>query len=77
MQSLIVYCPECKIPIQLSPINCQIIRCGGYWMNGNFIQFPQHASKQIITSLKKNKHVGCGIPLQYIQDKLVKVSWRT
>ena len=45
MQSNIVNCPVCKLPIQLYPINCKIIRCGGFWLNNQFIQFPQHAPK--------------------------------
>ena len=75
MRSGIVYCPQCRLPIQLYPINCKIIRCGGYWSNNQFIQFPQHASKQQIDTLKKNKHIGCGSPLKLIGIKLELGNW--
>lgn len=71
-------CPNCSLLIIMEPINCSIIRCGGYFNDNKFIQFPQHAKKNQIDTLKKeNKYVGCGIPLKLVKNKLIKVDWKT
>ena len=39
-------CTHCKMPLVIEPINCGIIRCGGYWNGTSYVQFPQHAKKK-------------------------------
>lgn len=46
-------CPYCGLLLVIEPINCAIIRCGGYFKNNVFTQFPQHAKKNAIDTLKK------------------------
>ena len=72
-----LYCPNCKIPIIMEPLNCKIIRCGGYFKNNKFIQFPQHSSETKINELKKQKYIGCGIPLKYDNNSLKITDWKS
>ena len=69
-------CPICKLYLSIEPINCGIIRCGGYWNEKKFVQFPQHAQKKEIDTLKgKYKYIGCGNPLKLQNNKIEKALW--
>lgn len=71
-------CPYCGIQIELIKINCGILRCGIYRTNrGTIRQIPKHASEKQIIKLRKNNQIifGCGNPIQYKNDKLVKCEW--
>lgn len=71
-------CPYCGLLLVIEPINCAIIRCGGYFKNNVFTQFPQHAKKNAIDTLKKNnKYVGCGNPIKLSDSTLTKTNWNT
>ena len=70
-------CPNCSLLIIIEPLNCKIIRCGGYFINNKFIQFPQHSSQQQINELKKNKYIGCGNPIKYENGFLKNTDWKS
>ena len=69
---LILECPNCENFIQIykKDINCKIFRHAVYKHNGESID--PHSSKEIIEEFKEKEIIyGCGIPLKYIDNKLI------
>ena len=62
---MIVYCPNCGMPIEVVELNCSIFRCG--IMKDTFEQIPPHSRKEECDRLKKEDLIyGCGCPFQVV-----------
>ena len=68
---MIVYCPNCKKPILLESLNCNIFRHGVF--KSNLQQMNPHETKENCMKFKKEKIIyGCGKPFttKIIKNKL-------
>ena len=68
----IVYCPWCKIPIEVIELNCAIFRCGYY--KNSFTQIMPHLSQQECDKLL-DKIYGCGKPFRIMNGKIEKCEY--
>ena len=69
-------CPHCSLGIELVEVRCGILRCGIYKLkNGKIKQLPKHAKRERIEHLRCQIIIGCGNPIKYSDNKLVKCSW--
>ena len=69
-------CPFCNIQIELVKVNCGILRCGIYeTRQGKIKQLPKHASEKTIMNLRNRIIFGCGNPIEYKNNILIKSSW--
>lgn len=69
-------CPHCGIKIDLIKVNCGVLRCGIYQLkNGKIRQLPKHASEERIELLKPRIIIGCGNPIKFSNNRLIKTSW--
>lgn len=71
-------CPHCSLQIELVKVKCGVLRCGIYRLkNGKIRQLPKHASEERINALKPQIIIGCGNPIRYTDNGLVKASWNS
>lgn len=62
---MIVYCPNCNMPIEIVEVNCGIFRCG--ILKTTFQQIPPHCRKEECDHyVKEDLIYGCGNPFQLI-----------
>ena len=58
---MFIYCPSCKVPIEIEAVNCGIFRCGVYKVTG--AQLDPHATQAVCeNAVKANMIWGCGKP---------------